>query len=95
MRLGGDEFVAILPGADMKRGIDLADRVRTLFLQQLRPLGDFGDAGPNLSAGVASLHSDRCANGADLLRHADRHLYAAKRTQRGVTVAPAVPADNE
>lgn len=93
IRLGGDEFVAILPGADLKRGIDLADRVRSLFLQQVRYLNVGEEHGPDISAGVASLGADGCRDGSELIHHADRHLYAAKHVGRGVTVAPALRAD--
>lgn len=93
VRLGGDEFVAILPGADLKRGIDLADHVRALFRQQMRHISN--DLRPDVSAGVASLAADGCATGSELLHHADRHLYTAKRAGRGVTVAPALRVDEQ
>lgn len=95
VRLGGDEFVAILPGADLKRGIDLADRVRALFLQQVRHLSSGDGPRPNISAGVASLVNDGCRGGAELIHHADRHLYGAKRAGRGRTVAPALLTESQ
>ncbi|WP_432541788.1 putative bifunctional diguanylate cyclase/phosphodiesterase [Kineococcus sp. SYSU DK002] len=68
-RFGGDEFAVLLPGRSGAQAQDLVDRLR----------GAVTAAG--LSAGVAELRRGHSA--ADLLRHADTALYAAKAAGRG------------
>ena len=84
VRLGGDEFVLFLPSATAERAGALSEQLRGLLRQQVRrvhPQGPWAD----LSAGIATLKREGCANGEELLAMADEHLYAAKRAGKGRT----------
>lgn len=92
-RYGGDEFVLILPGHDMRQGMETALSIRnairaSTFLS--RPYG-FNDPALNLqgvltaSLGVSSIRSHATAGASveqqknELLRAADAALYRAKQ----------------
>ena len=77
-RLGGEEFVVILPGANAKVALALADTLR----RAVAASADGIDAGPPVttSVGVAVLVPGQSA--AHLLGEADRALYAAKAAGR-------------
>jgi diguanylate cyclase (GGDEF)-like protein len=84
VRLGGDEFVLFMPGATLERAEELMAQMRRLYLQRTAVLlGD--EVHTSLSIGAASLKQDRCADGAELMDQADRHLYRAKRRGKGIT----------
>jgi diguanylate cyclase (GGDEF)-like protein len=81
-RLGGDEIVLVLPGTNLREGIEVAGRLRAATESQ-RP----ADLDVTLSIGVAA------ACGADLncdalLARADEALYEAKRGGRNQVCAP-------
>lgn len=87
-RLGGEEFILMLPGQDLDEAVQTADRLRAL-------VGEASRAGYpvaiTLSAGVAGLAGAEDLD--DLLRQADRALYAAKHQGRDrVCLAPAAGA---
>jgi diguanylate cyclase (GGDEF)-like protein len=76
-RFGGEEFVVLLPNADADAATAVLERVRGALR---RALAD-ADVPPFTSSfGVA----DRCCNATadEILEHADRALYAAKRAGR-------------
>lgn len=88
-RYGGDEFVLVLPstpGGDAVRvAEELADRVREQRFTEKR-------LRTTLSVGVASC-TPESPDTAELLRRADRALYASKQQGRDrVTLAPSPPA---
>ena len=87
VRIGGDEFAVLMPGATVKRGVQFADSVRRLFVQQLGSSKATRKLNTSLSVGVASLIHDDCADGPALLASADQYLYAAKHAGRGCTIA--------
>ncbi|MEI4273378.1 diguanylate cyclase [Klenkia sp. LSe6-5] len=68
-RHGGDEFALLLPGWAGPRALALVDRLRA------------ATAGVGTSCGVAQLGPRE--SGAQLMRRADRALYAAKEAGRG------------
>ncbi len=83
VRYGGDEFAVLLPGADLKQALVIAERVRTAVS------GETGNGGDSLiqipikiSMGVAQLRAH--GNLESLLRAADEALYRAKRAGRDV-----------
>ena len=80
-RYGGDEFVIVLPECSLETAVVVAERVRNSAGKQLRSWLASRNCQITLSAGVASdpvgsLSLD------DLLRQADRALYAAKSAGR-------------
>src|SRR4051794_26941834 len=84
-RLGGEEFVVLLPGLDVRRGVEVAERLREA-IEGIRP----GDLELTVSLGVAA------AEGAgvrqeSLLRTADEALYRAKREGRNRVAASGEP----
>lgn len=80
-RLGGDEFVVCLPGADVLRANAVGQQARRLFDEQAAIIAPQAPP-PGLSFGVATLHNDRPADAAELLRRADERLYEAKPRDR-------------
>lgn len=78
-RLGGEEFSVFMPNLDPSRSAIVADRIRAAistvsFAPEGRPY--------TLSISVGGATFDRRATFADLYRHADRRLYAAKSAGR-------------
>jgi diguanylate cyclase (GGDEF)-like protein len=65
-RIGGDEFLLILVGADRTEAEQVLDRLRERWAEVAGPVG--------FSAGIA-------AGEQDLMRVADRHMYADKRSR--------------
>ena len=100
-RYGGDEFVLILPGYDLKEGMEIAQSIRntiraSTFLS--RPYG-FNDPALNLhgvltaSLGISSIRSHTTPGASveqhknELLRSADAALYRAKQMGKDRCVA--------
>ncbi len=73
-RIGGEEFAVLLEGATASAAAAFAERIREEFRH------DCDGIMPTLSAGIAQQHAGESLN--DLLRRADRALYAAKREGR-------------
>ena len=79
-RYGGDEFVIILPECDLEAAVIVAERVRKALEGSLIRVGEV-ELAITLSAGVAvDLFGSQTLD--DLLRQADRALYAAKTAGR-------------
>lgn len=86
-RIGGEEFALLLPGANLAEGREVAERARATIASIILPHG----VELSSSAGVAaSWGAD--APGSDLLGHADRALYEAKRQGRARTVLASAAA---
>jgi len=80
-RIGGEEFIVVLEGADLHKGVHLAEQLRTLVdANELVP-----DHAVTISLGVAELKNDESAN--DWLHRADEALYRAKDAGRNSTSA--------
>jgi diguanylate cyclase (GGDEF)-like protein len=73
-RIGGDEFAIVLPGASPEAGHDLARRLR----DDLRTRALHDATRVDATFGVASYPEDGTST-VDLVRAADRALYAAKQ----------------
>ncbi len=85
VRYGGDEFLLLLPDTNADDARRIVDRVAKLFNQYLRASGK--DTPLSMSAGVASLDSERTGDAASLITRADAALYEAKRLgKNNVTV---------
>ena len=80
-RLGGDELAVLMPGSDLDRAIELAERLRC-EAAELVPSG-FAAGEINLSLGVASAGGDQ-AYPLELMSRADEQLYRAKITRNAV-----------
>lgn len=77
-RYGGEEFMALLPGSGHEAGRRVAEKLR----EEIESLDVPGiDQRITASFGVAAMPSD-AGNRDELLRKADRALYAAKRAGR-------------
>ena len=89
-RTGGDEFMIILPATDRDGAIVLAEKLRAeIERAEVAGLGRI-----SASLGVAALPAD-AADADDLLRKADRALYAAKKQGRNCVGAFARSADEQ
>jgi diguanylate cyclase (GGDEF)-like protein len=95
-RVGGEEFVLLLPGRDIGDAVLVAERVRHAVAAT--PLAGLP---VTVSAGVTSVRED-AATLSEVLRQADRALYAAKAAGRNrvlsaddVVAAPVVSPGDE
>ncbi len=76
-RYGGEEFIAVLPDANLKEALFVADRVR-MSIQSTKFDGSLSELGLTVSLGVA-LFSTEDANSVDsFIKRADDALYRAK-----------------
>lgn len=86
-RLGGDELLIVLPDCDRAAATVVRDRLSSLADALAKPL-KLSHA-PRLSAGIASVSetspSTAEQQGAEMLRAADRELYALKADHHGRT----------
>jgi diguanylate cyclase (GGDEF)-like protein len=77
-RYGGEEFLVLLPDTNREGALETAERLRAA-LGAMRVPGE--ERKVTASLGVAVLPDD-AGDSAQLLRHADRALYAAKQAGR-------------
>lgn len=89
-RYGGEEFVVVLPGTSEEDAFTLLERLRQR-LSELRLAVDAEDVSITVSIGLATYlkgrqPGDDMSSADDLMRAADRALYAAKREGRNRTV---------
>jgi diguanylate cyclase (GGDEF)-like protein len=81
-RFGGEEFVALLPGASLADGTEIAERIREAIAHLSIPaLGAHATPHVTASLGVASLGPGP-ETASDLLRRADQAMYDAKARGR-------------
>jgi diguanylate cyclase (GGDEF)-like protein len=88
-RIGGDEFAILLPDCQLTDAARVAERARVAVWERV------GDRGVSACAGVAAApgHGVRAK---DLIRRADRALYAAKTAGRNrVVTAPTAPTGRD
>jgi diguanylate cyclase (GGDEF)-like protein len=86
-RYGGEEFVLLLPNADLRKAVEIAERLRRTveslsFTNTQSPWGFV-----TVSVGVASLVPEGNDSVEKLVEAADAGLYAAKRRGRNTVVA--------
>ncbi len=85
-RIGGEEFVLVLPGMTAEQALERGERIRVAFEAVAVSLPN-GNLHTTLSAGIATL-AVHGATSHELLRQADKALYAAKAQGRnGVRMA--------
>jgi diguanylate cyclase (GGDEF)-like protein len=91
-RVGGEEFEVLLPGGDLRLGLEVAERLRAQV--EARPFQAEGtELRLTLSCGVSAF-PDPVASADNLVKMADAALYQAKRDGRNRVVAarrPGVP----
>jgi diguanylate cyclase (GGDEF)-like protein len=89
-RYGGEEFAVILPDANTKSALVVAERIRLSMLERPQNFG-----GLTVSIGVASRHPRADRDPDALVRDADGALYRAKANGRNrcEPFMAAVPAD--
>jgi diguanylate cyclase (GGDEF)-like protein len=88
-RLGGDELAVLLPGADLDRAVELAERLRS-EAAELLPAG-FEPGELSLSLGVSAAAGSQ-AYPLELMSQADAQLYRAKITRNAVGAPRRDPA---
>ncbi|MBU0465370.1 MAG: diguanylate cyclase [Proteobacteria bacterium] len=86
-RYGGEEFAMILPGADMKGAMQLAEDVRCAVaaLNIQHTTSDVAEY-VSLSLGVATILPDQKMSPVDLIKAADKSLYQAKANGRNCVI---------
>lgn len=80
-RYGGDEFVIGLPGCDLARGVETAERIRELVKMSTFRLGN-AEVRVTLSIGVEACTPEHPYELDPLLQRADAALYLAKERGR-------------
>ncbi|GEM_PF-6673011 len=92
-RYGGEEFILAAPSTDLKTATMLAERLRMCIQQEIFSLGAVV-ARVTVSVGFASTETFAAEAFDDLLRAADKALYAAKQAGRNRSKAyvPAMAA---
>jgi len=89
-RIGGEEFAVVMPGADLERASEAAERLRAA-VAELRFCFDGSEVAPSVSIGVTGcdVWTERIP---DAVERADQALYQAKAAGRNRVVALAGPA---
>ncbi|MCH8146570.1 MAG: GGDEF domain-containing protein [Planctomycetes bacterium] len=89
IRVGGDEFLLLLPGVGSDGAIQVVERVRRLFAQftHLSP----GGGGVSMSAGIATVKTNGCSTGRELIAEADKALYHVKKNGKSAAHAAGIP----
>jgi diguanylate cyclase (GGDEF)-like protein len=77
-RIGGEEFLVLLPGADLQRTTELAERLRENLAEE--PVG--GGRNVTMSFGVSASEQATTFDYASVFAKADAALYEAKRSGR-------------
>jgi diguanylate cyclase (GGDEF)-like protein/PAS domain S-box-containing protein len=84
-RYGGEEFVIVLPMTNAQQAHPLAERIR-MGVAAIRVPTEIGDAAVTLSIGIVEMsHGRQTESVEDLIRRADKVMYAAKQAGRNRT----------
>jgi diguanylate cyclase (GGDEF)-like protein len=86
-RYGGEEFCLVLPDTGAVGAVVAAERVRLAVEQLTEPHVVSTHGTVTISIGVASVVPTSSDTLEDLIRHADEHLYEAKRAGRNRTAS--------
>ncbi|MBW2100798.1 MAG: sensor domain-containing diguanylate cyclase [Deltaproteobacteria bacterium] len=81
-RVGGEEFAVILPGADLEKARQVAERLRS-GVENNRLSIQNGEVRITISVGLAQLNST-ALDTKNLMKQADTALYCAKRNGRNL-----------
>ena len=83
-RYGGDEFMILMPATDAEQAFVGAERIRKKMEQQIVSEGG-RSRHVSISLGIRSVSADETRIPEDLIRRADKALYAAKSAGRNCT----------
>ena len=93
VRMGGEEFLVLLPGADLRAGMECAERIRQA-IARIRVAARAEEGAPVASDGVATITASvgvstlgRHTTLQSLYQKADEALYAAKASGRDRVLA--------
>jgi diguanylate cyclase (GGDEF)-like protein len=86
IRYGGEEFVIILPGAGKEDCLFVAERLRHMVEESVVVAADT-QIRVTVSVGAVSYPEYACENELDLIKIADKALYAAKDKGRNIVVS--------
>jgi diguanylate cyclase len=93
-RFGGEEFAVILPGCDLRGGLQVGEQIRKAVMSRELVKRSTGEnlGRVTISIGVSLLRKDDTVN--SFLDRADKALYAAKRNGRNNVVCETDPIMN-
>jgi diguanylate cyclase (GGDEF)-like protein len=86
-RYGGEEFCLVMPDTHIAGAVIAAERVRIAVNELAEPHQASTNGFVTISIGVASVTPTTYDTLEDLIRHADTHLYEAKRGGRNRTAS--------
>ena len=84
-RIGGDEFVAALPGVDKEEAMEIADRI--LKTANKKDVHFGGEISIRLTLSIGICGNEVAKSGEDMLKCADKAMYAAKSKMGNCCVA--------
>lgn len=90
-RFGGEEFAIVMPGANLRQATTVARRIRSA-VESKRFRSDGVALRVTASIGIAEFAADKMRSWQDLVAHADKALYAAKRAGRNRVADSYEPA---
>ena len=94
IRYGGEEFVVIIPNADEKRAIEIAERIRHVVAEyEIYNEKQNVSVKMTISIGIATLNHPSLSV-LEFAERADKALYAAKKTRNCVSVFKQPPGEN-
>lgn len=85
IRVGGDEFLLLLPDVGPDEATEVVERVQRLFGQYTHLAGREGRV--SMSAGIATIMTNVCLNGRELIAEADKALYHVKQNGKSAVCA--------
>jgi len=88
-RYGGEEFCLVMPDTDVAGAVIAAERVRVAVEELAEPHAASARGTVTISIGVSATTPTSYDTVEDLIRHADEHLYEAKRGGRNRTASEA------
>ncbi|HEX4924378.1 MAG TPA: GGDEF domain-containing protein, partial [Bdellovibrionales bacterium] len=87
-RYGGEEFVVVLPDTDKVGAVQTAERIRQNYKNhKIKNLTGEGFLQSTCSLGVATLKGSSFATIDEMIEHADKNLYTAKKSGRDRVIA--------
>ncbi|MCH7993534.1 MAG: GGDEF domain-containing protein [Planctomycetes bacterium] len=92
IRVGGDEFLLLLPDVGPGEATKVVERMQRLFGQYTHLAGGAGRV--SMSAGIATIRTNACVNGRELIAEADKALYHVKQNGKSAVRAARTVRDS-